>query len=136
MEYMKDKKKKINNLIIRMPNVLEKIVAAILLVGIVYGGYHLVIDAFSFTSPEVDAIAYMEKLLSSAFSVIIVIEFVRMLVKHSMNTVVEVLIFAIARGIVAGHEQSLSMLIRVVAIALLLLCRKHLFKEFDFEEEI
>ncbi|MDC7280082.1 hypothetical protein NXH64_11285 [Butyrivibrio fibrisolvens] len=58
-----------------------------------------------------------------------------MLVKHSMNTIIEVLIFAIARGIVAGHEESLSMLIRVLAIALLLFCRKYLFKEFDFEEE-
>ena len=53
-----------------------------------------------------------------------------MLVKHSMNTIIEVLIFAIARGIVAGHEESLSMLIRVMAIALLLFCRKYLFKEF------
>ena len=78
--------------------------AAILLVGIVYGGYRLIIDAFAFISPDTEALAYMETLLVSAFSVIIVIEFVRMLV-------------------------------RVLAIALLLFCRKYLFKEFDFEEE-
>lgn len=132
---MEEKKKKFNRTIIKLPNILEKLVAAILLVGIVYGGYHLVIDAFAFTSPDTDALAYLETLLVSAFSVIIVIEFVRMLVKHSMNTIIEVLIFAIARGIVAGHEESLSMLIRVMAIALLLFCRKYLFKEFDFEEE-
>ena len=132
---MEEKKKKFNRTIIKLPNILEKLVAAILLIGIIYGGYHLIVDAFSFTSPDIDALAYMETLLVSAFSVIIVIEFVRMLVKHSMNTIIEVLIFAIARGIVAGHEESLSMLIRVMAIALLLFCRKYLFKEFDFEEE-
>ncbi len=132
---MEEKKQKFNRTIIRLPNILEKLVAAILLVGVIYGGYHLIVDAFSFTSPDIDALAYMESLLVSAFSVIIVIEFVRMLVKHSMNTIIEVLIFAIARGIVAGHEESLSMLIRVMAIALLLFCRKYLFKEFDFEEE-
>lgn len=132
---MEEKKKKFNRTIIKLPNILEKLVAAILLIGIIYGGYHLIVDAFSFTSPDIDALAYMETLLVSAFSVIIVIEFVRMLVKHSMNTIIEVLIFAIARGIVAGHEESLSMLIRVMAIAILLFCRKYLFKEFDFEEE-
>lgn len=132
---MEEKKKKFNRTIIKLPNILEKLVAAILLIGIIYGGYHLIVDAFSFTSPDIDALAYMETLLVSSFSVIIVIEFVRMLVKHSMNTIIEVLIFAIARGIVAGHEESLSMLIRVMAIALLLFCRKYLFKEFDFEEE-
>lgn len=132
---MEEKKKKFNRTIIKLPYILEKLVAAILLIGIIYGGYHLIVDAFSFTSPDIDALAYMETLLVSAFSVIIVIEFVRMLVKHSMNTIIEVLIFAIARGIVAGHEESLSMLIRVMAIALLLFCRKYLFKEFDFEEE-
>ncbi|SDH97343.1 hypothetical protein SAMN05421493_10666 [Pseudobutyrivibrio sp. 49] len=132
---MEEKKKKFNRTIIRLPNILEKLVAAILLVGIVYGGYRLIIDAFAFISPDTEALAYMETLLVSAFSVIIVIEFVRMLVKHSMNTIIEVLIFAIARGIVAGHEESLSMLVRVLAIALLLFCRKYLFKEFDFEEE-
>jgi uncharacterized membrane protein (DUF373 family) len=132
---MEEKKKKFNRTIIKLPNILEKLVAAILLIGVIYGGYHLIVDAFSFTSPDIDALAYMESLLVSAFSVIIVIEFVRMLVKHSMNTIIEVLIFAIARGIVAGHEESLSMLIRVLAIALLLFCRKYLFKEFDFEEE-
>ena len=101
---MEEKKKKFNRTIIKLPNILEKLVAAILLIGIIYGGYHLIVDAFSFTSPDIDALAYMETLLVSAFSVIIVIEFVRMLVKHSMNTIIEVLIFAIARGIVAGHE--------------------------------
>lgn len=126
-----------HQLIMKLPNYLEKIVAAILLIGVMYGGFHLVMDAFSFTNnaADIDALEYIEKLLESAFSVIIVIEFERMLVKHSMNTIIEVLIFAIARGLVAGHEEAIYVLIRVLAIAVLLFCRKYLFKEFDFEEE-
>lgn len=123
-------------LIMKLPNYLEKTVAAILLIGVIYGGFHLILDVFSFTNAsDIDALEYIEKLLASAFSVIIVIEFERMLVKHSMNTIIEVLIFAIARGLVVGHEESLHVLLRVLAIAILLLSRKYLFKEFDFEEE-
>ncbi|SCX18639.1 hypothetical protein SAMN02910339_02607 [Lachnospiraceae bacterium YSD2013] len=124
-----------NKTIKRLPSFLEKIVAGILLVGVVYGGFRLVVDVFSFTAPDTNGVEYIEMLLESAFSVIIVIEFVRMLVKHSMNTIVEVLIFAIARGLVAGHESALYVLIRVVAIAVLLGSRKYLFKDFDFIEE-
>ena len=105
---MEKKETLLHRAIIKMPNFLEKIVAAILLVGVIYGGFHLIIDAFAFTSTaNMDALEYIEALLASAFSVIIVIEFVRMLVRHSMNTIIEVLLF----------------------------CRKFLFKEFDFEEE-
>ncbi|WP_026653752.1 hypothetical protein [Butyrivibrio proteoclasticus] len=132
---MDKKETLLHKIIIKMPNFLEKVVAAILLIGVIYGGFRLVIDAFAFVGAETDALEYIETLLASAFSVIIVIEFVRMLVRHSMNTIIEVLIFAIARGLVAGHEESLYVLIRVLAIAVLLFCRKYLFKEFDFEEE-
>ena len=102
-----------HKLIMKLPNYLEKIVAAILLIGVLYGGFHLILDVFSFTNTaDIDALEYIEKLLASAFSVIIVIEFERMLVKHSMNTIIEVLIFAIARGLVVGHEESLHVLLR------------------------
>lgn len=53
-----------------------------------------------------------------------------------MNTIVEVLIFAIARGLVVEHEEPLEILIRIVCITILLACRKYLFYEKDFEEEL
>ena len=129
----KSKRNRIREFAFRTPRILEKVVAALLVVGVLYSGYHLVLGAFDFSGN--DATEYIETLLTHAFSVIIVIEFIRMLVKNSMNTIIEVLIFAIARGLVAGHETPVSLLIRVLAIAVLLACRKFLFKEFDFEEE-
>ena len=130
---MEKEKNKLRQFALKTPRILEKVVAAILVIGVVYAGYHLVISAFDFGST--DTTDYIESLLLHAFSVIIVIEFIRMLVKNSMNTIIEVLIFAIARGLVAGHETPVSLLIRVLAIAVLLASRKFLFKEFDFEEE-
>ncbi len=123
----------IHNIILKMPRFLEKLVAAILLVGVTYSCIQLGIHVLSFQDLAFDV--YVEDILITAFNAIIVIEFIRMLIKHSMNTIVEVLIFAIARGLVVGHEKPLEELIRIACIATLLLCRKFLFHEFDFQEE-
>lgn len=124
---------RMHKLILRMPSFLEKIVAAILLVGVVYSCVQLFIHVFDFTS--LDFGMYSEDILVTAFNAVIVIEFIRMLIKHSMNTVVEVLIFAIARSLVVGHEKPLEALVSIAGIALLLVCRRWLFHDFDFKEE-
>ncbi len=119
--------------VMKMPRFLEKIVAAILIVGVIYSCIQLGMHVLSFSDLAFND--YVEDILLTGFNAIIVIEFIRMLIKHSMNTIVEVLIFAIARGLVVGHEKPLEELIRIACIALLLLCRKYLFHEFDFQEE-
>ena len=124
---------KIHRIILKMPSFLEKIVAAILLVGVVYSCVQLALHVFTFSS--LDFGVYVEDILITAFNAVIVIEFIRMLIKHSMNTVIEVLIFAIARLLVVGHEKPLEALVSIVSIAILLLCRRFLFHEFDFKEE-
>ncbi|MBE5845670.1 MAG: hypothetical protein E7302_16180 [Butyrivibrio sp.] len=121
------------NFVMKMPRFLEKIVAAILIVGVIYSCIQLGMHVLSFSDLAFND--YVEDILLTGFNAIIVIEFIRMLIKHSMNTIVEVLIFAIARGLVVGHEKPLEELIRIACIALLLLCRKYLFHEFDFQEE-
>ena len=124
---------RIHDIILKMPSFLEKVVAAILLIGVGYSCIQLGIHVLSMTELAFDV--YVEDILLTAFNAVIVIEFIRMLIKHSMNTVVEVLIFAIARGLVVGHEAPLETLVRIVCIAILLACRKFLFRDFDFEED-
>ena len=124
---------RIHEFILKMPSFLEKVVAAILLIGVGYSCIQLGIHVLSLTDLAFDE--YIEDILITAFNAVIVIEFIRMLIKHSMNTIVEVLIFAIARGLVVGHEAPLETLIRISCIAILLACRKFLFYKSDFEEE-
>ena len=124
---------KLHRLILKMPGFLEKIVAAILLIAVVYSCGRLLVEVFNVSTGSIDT--YIDTIMVMAFNVIIVIEFIRMLIKHSMNTIIEVLIFAIARGLVVGHEEPLQALIRIFTIAILLACRKYLFHDFDFEEE-
>ncbi len=130
---MNNKTDTLHRIVLKVPGIIEKVIAAILLVGIVYGCVRLAIQVLFF-SPA-DYVEYIEELLVTAFNIVIVIEFIRMLVKHSMNTIIEVLIFAIARGLVVGHEEPVQELISILAIAILLFCRKFFFHEFDFKEE-
>ena len=69
--------------------------------------------------------------LSNVFSLVIGIEFTRMLIKHSADAAIEVLLFAIARQLIIAHPATWEMLIGVVAIAGVFAIRKYLFVD-DF----
>ena len=50
-----------------------------------------------------------------------------MLAKHSPGSVLEVLLYAIARHMIVGHEDAVQNLVSVVAIALIFIIRKYFF---------
>ena len=77
--------------------------------------------------------ALIKTILSDTLNIIIVIEFIRVLVKHTMGMVVEVLIFALARGLIVADEKIWEMTITIVAIVLLFACRKFLFLKDDLK---
>ena len=59
------------------------------------------------------------------------VEFVKMLCRHSAQTVVEVLMFATARQMVVEHLRTWETLIGVIAIGILFAIRKFLMTEVD-----
>jgi len=67
-----------------------------------------------------------ERVLSTAFTLVIGVEFTKMLCKHTPETVIDVLLFAIARQTVIYHESTTDMLLGAVAIAGLFAARKYL----------
>ncbi len=69
----------------------------------------------------------LQQFLGIAFNIIIGLEFLKMLCNSNLGTVVEVLLFAIARQMIVEHTTALENLIGVVSIALLFLIRKYFF---------
>jgi len=67
-----------------------------------------------------------ERILSMTLNLVIGVEFTKMLVKHTPDSVIDVLLFAIARQIVVYHERTLDLLIGVAAIAILFAIKKYL----------
>jgi len=67
-----------------------------------------------------------ERILSTILTLVIGVEFTKMMCKHTPDTVIDVLLFAIARQMVIYHDSILSMLIGAVAIAGLFAAKKFL----------
>lgn len=73
--------------------------------------------------------------LAGIFNLIIGVEFTKMLYKHTPDTVVDVLLFAIARQIVISHDNVWSSILGVVAIAGLFAVRRFLIPQQPKQQE-
>lgn len=107
-------------------NYIELILAIIILLALLLGIVGLVMDMGVFHG---DPFNYenFSGFLGNAFSLVIGIEFIKMLIKHTPGSVVEVLLFAIARGLIVEHTTTLETLIGIIAIAVVFAIRKYLF---------
>jgi len=67
-----------------------------------------------------------EQILSTAFALVIGVEFTKMLFRLTPETVIDVLLFAIARQTVIYHERTVDLLVGVIAIGGLFAAKKFL----------
>lgn len=74
---------------------------------------------------------YLQHFLNQAMSIAIGVELIKMLSKHTSATVIEVLLFAIARHVVVDQSSGLNSLWSILAIVSLFATRKYLFTNFD-----
>ena len=74
---------------------------------------------------------FFTSFLSQALSLVVGVEFVKMLCQHSAQTVVEVLMFATARQMVVEHLDPSETLLGVISIAILFAIRKYLMTDND-----
>lgn len=65
--------------------------------------------------------------LSTLFSIIIGVELLKMLCRHSLGSCVEVVLFAVARSMIVNHSTPLETLLGVLALGVLFCVRKYLF---------
>ncbi|MBM7635502.1 hypothetical protein [Streptococcus saliviloxodontae] len=75
--------------------------------------------------------SFLQEFLNEAMSIAIGVELIKMLTKHTSTTIIEVLLFAIARQIVVSHGSALNSLLSVVSLVLLFVARKYLLTSFD-----
>ena len=103
---------------------IEILMSILLLVVILIKAVDMV---FALSSLEIVILTMeFEKVLSLAFGLIIGVEFVKMLCHHSPKTVIDVLLFAMARYTVLYSKDWYSMLAGVACIAGLFAIKKYL----------
>ena len=110
----------------RMASIIETVVALVVLLAILVAGVRVLLEVQDLVlAPDVDEA--FTSFLRSAFNVVIGIEFVKMLAKHSPGSAIEVLLFAIARQMVVEHTSPVENLVSILAILLIFVIRKYLF---------
>lgn len=65
--------------------------------------------------------------LAIVFDLLIGVEFLKMIFKYSVGTVIEVLLFAIARQLIVEHTNAYENCVGVISIVLLFVIRKYLY---------
>lgn len=109
---------------------LEMFISLILTLVIIMlsGKLFLEIFDFNYVLSDTDSFQYF---LASSMNLAVGVELIKMLCKHTPGTVVEVLLFAIARQIIIAHTSVYETLLGVVCIAILFATRKFLFIAHD-----
>lgn len=69
----------------------------------------------------------LQACLTTAMTIIIGIEFVKMIFSYTIDTVVEVMLLAVARQMVLTHTTPADNLITILSVTLLFVIRKYLF---------
>lgn len=121
-------RKHFNEGIYNVARYTEIVLSIVILIVIALAGIRL-IYAITETSLMEMNIDFFTKFLANALSLVVGVEFVKMLCRHSAQTVVEVLMFATARQMVVEHMEPIQTLIGVLAIAILFAIRKFLMTE-------
>lgn len=112
---------------------VEICIAGLVLIAVAYFAVVLIGQLAGLITSGADTSAF-SKFLGNAFQIVIGIEFIKMLCKHTPATVVEVLMFAIARQMVVEHATPLENLICIGGITVLFAIRRFLFTESDKED--
>lgn len=115
-------KRKLNEIIYTISRYTEIVLSAVMLLVIIT----LIIPMlYNFIRIPLCPEQFTE-FLGNALTLLIGVEFVKMLAKHTAENLLEVLMFAIARQMVVEHLNMVETLIGVVAIAVIFAIRKYL----------
>lgn len=108
---------------------IEAAVTFFLLLAVVILLLQTVAEHVGFTISIITA--EFNSILSKAFTLIIGVEFTKMLCKHTPETVIEVLLFATARQVIISHENTINTLLGVIAIAALFAVKRYLIPPYN-----
>lgn len=123
---------KIKNQLNHFSHILEFIVAIIVLLSILVSIFHLYEPFIEFVMHGQEG-EYFIEFLTSVFNVVIGIEFLRMLCTTDINTVLEVIIFVLARHLIIYELSAIDSLLTVIGIVIIFLVKKYYNQKPDIE---
>lgn len=126
-------RKKLQDKMFEISYIIELFISLIVSVSVVILALCIVIDMFnlSFIESGIDSLV---AILDKAITLAIGAELIKMLCKHTPETIIEVLAFALARQLIVEHTTPWENLITVTAIAILFAVRRFLLNRHDMVE--
>lgn len=108
-----------------LASLLEVVVSCLVLLGLLISSLPVAKEMLTlWSSSSTEA---FQTFLGHAFNLVIGIEFIKMLAKHSPGSALEVLLYAIARNMILGHGSAIENLLGVASIGLIFVIRKFCF---------
>ena len=126
-------RKKIQDKMFEASYLFEILISLIVAAAIIAFGVRLVITSIN-TVTNTSDVAALITILDDAIILAIGAELIKMLCKHTPETIIEVLAFALARHLIVTKTTAIENIITVVAIAILFAIRKFLLKSHDMVE--
>lgn len=126
-------RKKLQDMMFEISYLFELAVSVIVGVAIIVFAVKMVADMVSSEALS-QGVGGLVGVLDDAIILAIGAELIKMLCKHTPETVIEVLAFALARQLIIGHAAPWENLITVVAIAVLFAIRRFLLNRHDMVE--
>lgn len=108
--------------LIKFVDLMEKAVAILLMIAV---GIAVMICAIQAISEILAHTFTLDAFLSKVLTLVVGIEFVKMLLLQTKESVIEVLLYAVARQIIITHDSALDNLIGVLAIAIIFMIQKY-----------
>lgn len=124
--------RKVNKFFYNLVHAIEYLIAIItIIVLLILLGYEIY-KLFTVEGYFASADVYLKNVLT----IVVGLEFVRMLINLTPANTLEVLIVAIARQVIVNHESALSNIACVLCIGGLFAIRKFLISKRDFKKEL
>lgn len=109
----------------RLASLAEILVSVLVMLAVISASAGLLVSPL-FSAIPLDAQEF-DLVLNQFLGIVVGIELVKMMVRRTPGSVIEVLIFAIARQLVVSHPSATSVIIGILCIAILFAVRKFLF---------
>lgn len=127
-------KRKLNEIIYTISRYTEIVLSAVMLLVIITLIIPMLYNFLRIPLLNITPEQFTE-FLGNALTLLIGVEFVKMLAKHTAENLLEVLMFAIARQMVVEHLNMNETLIGVIAIGIIFTVRKYLLLKNSNDKE-
>lgn len=113
-------------------HIMEKLIAIFTLI-VLFGAFaKLILELVHHPGSSADVLSFLHEVLT----IVVGLEFVRMLIDTTPANILEVLTVAITRHVILSHDDPVSNLLSVACIAGLFAIRRFLFRRNELTEEM